>query len=194
MIIPYASEGEIFKGMDVDREHYEVGAKLSDSDSNKIARRNRAYNDMKDNVNDILFYKAFEGTDTIYAGESGDWRFAFPVKMFSLSYTDDKGNKWVSAMKSAGYLYMSYKDGDPTLYGPVKSIAIRKGDRSSWLGFDGDDHLEYVYDESSDNMDGMYRVSNINFAGRYKWHYDSLEFTLGLMDGSEVTSDCTDIE
>ena len=71
-------------------------------------------------LSDILFYKAFDGTDTIYAGESGDWRFAFPVKMFSLSYTDDNGDKWISAMKSAGYLYMSYKDGDPTLYGPVK--------------------------------------------------------------------------
>ncbi len=194
MIIPYVSESEIFKGMNVDSQHYEAGADLSDRDSNTIARRNRAYNEMKDNINDILFYKAFYGTDTIYAGESGDWRFAFPVKLFSLSHTDDNGHKCVSAMKSAGYLYMSYKDGDPTLYGSVKSISIRKGDRSSWLGFDENDHLEYVYDESSDDMGGMYRVTNFDFAGRFKWQYDSLEVRLELMDGSEVVAECTDIE
>lgn len=194
MLIPYVSESEIFKGMNVDRQHYEAGANLSDRDSNTIAHRNRAYNEMNDNINDILFYKAFEGTDTIYAGESGDWRFAFPVKMFSLSYTDDNESKWISAMKSAGYLYMSYKDGDPTLYGPVQSISITKGNRSSFHRFDDNDHLEYVYDESSNDMGGMYRVTNFDFAGRFKWHYDSLEVTLGLMDGSEVTAECTDIE
>ena len=180
--------------MNVDRQRYEAGADISDSDMNTIARRSRAYNDMRDNINDILFYKAFEGTDTIYAGESGGWRFAFPVKMFSLSYTDDNGDEWISAMKSAGYLYMSYKDCDPTLYGPVKSISVTKGDRSSQHSFGDDYHLEYVYDESSDDMGGMYRVMNFDFAGRFKWHCDSIGVTLGLMDGSKVTAECTDIE
>lgn len=194
LMIPYLTEGEVYKGMNVDRQRYEAGADISDSDMNTIARRSRAYNDMRDNINDILFYKAFEGTDTIYAGESGDWRFAFPVKMFSLSYTDDNGDEWISAMKSAGYLYMSYKDGDPTLYGPVKSISVTKGDRSSQHSFGDDYHLEYVYDESSDDMGGMYRVMNFDFAGRFKWHCDSIGVTLGLMDGSKVTAECTDIE
>ena len=194
LVLPYVPEGELFKGINADRQRYESGANISESDMNTIAGRNRAYNDMNNNINNILFYKAFEGTDTIYAGESGDWCFAFPVKMFSLSYTDDNGDEWISAMKSAGYLYMSYKDGDPTLYGPVKSISITKGERSSKHSFGDDDHLEYVYDESSDDMGGMYRVTNFDFAGRFKWHCDSLGVTLGLMDGSEVTAECTDIE
>ena len=53
---------------------------------------------------------------------------------------------------------------------------------------------EYVYDESSDDMGGMYRVMNFDFAGHFKWHCDSIGVTLGLMDGSKVTAECTDIE
>ena len=190
----YIPEGELFKGLNADRQSYEAGANISESDMNTIARRNRAYNDMNDNINNVLFYKAFDGTDTIYAGESGDWRFAFPVKMFSLSYTDHDGHKWDSAMKSAGSLYVSYRDGDPTMYGPVQDISIKKGDLSSSLTFDDNDHLEYVYDESSDSMGGMYRVTNFDFAGRFKYYCSSLDVTLGLKDGSEITAECTDIE
>lgn len=194
LILPYISNDEFYKGLNVDSAHY-YDSDISESDIDTIISRSSAFYNIRQDIHDVMFYKAFNGTDTIYAGISGDWRFAFPVKLFSLSYTDSEGRKSSSEYRSSGNILVSYNDGDPTeRFGSVTGVSVTAGSHTSSQSSNSEDGSPDYAFEKSDAIDGMYSSKQLNFAGDFEWYADSLDVDLSFKDGSHVTAECTDIE
>lgn len=134
---------------------------------------------LKKDIYEVLFEKAFNGKTEIYTGESENWKVMMPIKQFNEKLDIDMVSYSTSG-NAEGYMLFQRKDGE-TASSKVYSLSFYAGGSSSVSNSMGESLVE------SEEYPGWYKFRNLENGSFYdNFVAGKSRYSVSITDGSGV--------